>query len=104
MLRSLVIALAIGAPAASAEQFRESAVGVEVRSDDGTVVGEVAAVERNADGEIVSVEIEGLEPADAPMAAPNLIAEDQRDQSWIPARGRNERSARGGIGARTATR
>jgi hypothetical protein len=103
MLRTIVIALALGAPAASAEQFRESAVGIDVRSDDGAVVGEVAAVERNADGEIVAAEIEGLEPADAPMASGDLVAETDSDQSWIPANARDE-SERGGVSTRTATR
>lgn len=103
MLRTILIALALGAPVASAEEFRESAVGIEVRGDDGTVVGEVAAVERNADGEIVAAEVEGLEPADAPFASSDLIAENEDDQSWIPASAR-EQSTRGGASVRTATR
>jgi hypothetical protein len=103
MLRTIVIALALGAPVAAAEEFRESAVGIEVRGDDGTVVGEVVAVQRNADGEIVAAELEGgLEPADAPFASNDLIAENERDQSWIPASARED-STRGGS-VRTATR
>jgi hypothetical protein len=103
MLRTIVIALALGAPAASAQQFSESAVGIEVRGDDGTLIGEVASVERNADGEIVATEIEGLEPADAPFASSDLVAENERDQSWIPASARED-STRGGASTRTATR
>jgi hypothetical protein len=75
MLRPLIFALLLAAPSASAEQFRDSAIGVEVRGDSGAVLGEVTAVERNADGEIVAAEIPGLEPADAPFAAPELVAE-----------------------------
>ena len=80
MLRTLAFALAIGLPGlAAAEQFPQSARDVEVRGDDGSVVGRVAAVERNADGEIVAVEIPGLEPGDAPRASGNLIAEERRE-------------------------
>ncbi len=103
MLRTLVLALVMAAPAASAEQFRESALGVEVRGDDGVTLGEVTAVERNAEGEIVSVEIAGLEPADAPFASSDMIAEEERDQGWIPTSTRQE-SPRGGASRRTATR
>ena len=69
MLRTLILTLAIAAPgAAMAEpvQFPDAARGAEVRGDDGVVVGRVAHVERNARGDIVSAEIPGLEPADAP--------------------------------------
>ena len=62
MLRTIVIALALGLPGvavAQDSQFRESAVGIEVRGDDGTVVGRVNAVERDADGRMVAVEIAG---------------------------------------------
>ncbi len=80
MLRTLAFALIIGLPGlAAAEQFPNSAQNVEVRGHDGTVIGRVAAVERNADGDIVAVEIPGLEPGDAPMAPRDLIAEDQRN-------------------------
>jgi hypothetical protein len=103
MLRVLVIALVLAAPAASAEQFRESALGVEVRGDDGELLGEVTSVERNADGEIVAVEIAGLEPADAPFASSDLVAEDDGDQLWAPTNAREE-SARGGASTRTSTR
>ena len=103
MLRALVLALVMAAPAASAEQFRESALGVEVIGDEGVSLGEVTAVERNADGEIVAVEIAGLEPADAPFASSDMIAEEERDQRWVPTSTRED-SARGGAGRRTATR
>jgi len=80
MLRTLAFALAIGLPGmAAAEQFPESAQGVEVRGHDGAVIGRVAAVERNADGDIVAMEIPGAEPGDAPLASRDLVAEDQRN-------------------------
>ena len=79
MLRTLALALMIGLPGvAAAEQFPQSAQDVRVVGDDGTTIGRVSAVERNADGEIVAVEIPGLEPADAPVASRDLIAEDSR--------------------------
>jgi hypothetical protein len=80
MLRTMVIALALGAPSlAVAEQFPQSAMDVAVRADDGSVIGRVEAVERNAEGDIVAVEIPGLEPGDAPHAPNNLIADDRRE-------------------------
>ena len=84
MLRTLafapMFALAIGIPSlAAAEQFPQSAQDVEVRGHDGAVIGRVAAVERNADGDIVAVEIPGLEPGNAPLASRDLVAEDQRN-------------------------
>ena len=103
MLRTLVLALVMVAPAASAEQFRESALGVEVIGDEGVALGEITAVERNADGEIVAVEIAGLEPADAPFASSDMIAEEESDQFWAPTSARRD-SARGGASRRTATR
>jgi hypothetical protein len=103
MLRILVLALVLAAPAASAEQFRESAAGVEVIGDEGFALGEVTAVERNADGDIVAVEIAGLEPADAPFASSDMIAEEERDRAWAPTSARED-SARGGASRRTATR
>ncbi len=81
MLRTLVFALAIGMPGlAGADQFPQSAQDVEVRGHDGTVVGRVSAVERNADGDIVAVEIPGLEPGDAPYASSDLVAENRRER------------------------
>lgn len=103
MLRTLVLALVLAAPAASAEQFRESALGVEVIGDDGVRLGEVTAVERNANGEIVAVEIAGLEPADAPFASSDMMVEEESDRRWVPTSTRQE-SPRGGAARRTATR
>jgi hypothetical protein len=80
MLRTLTFALMIGLPGlAAAEQFPQSAQGVEVRGDDGSVIGRVSFVERNADGEIVAVEIPGLEPGDTARAPPDLVAEERRE-------------------------
>ncbi len=80
MLRTLAFALMIGLPGlAVAEQFPQSAQDVEVRGDDGSVIGRVAAVERNAEGDIVAMEIPGLEPGDAPRASRDLIAEERRE-------------------------
>lgn len=104
MLRILALAFMLAAPAASAEQFRESTIGVDVRGDDGTVLSQVAAVERNADGQIVAAELPGLEPADAPFASPSLVADDEQDQLWVPTRAPEPESARGGVGARTTAR
>ncbi len=81
MLRTLIIAVAIAAPGvASAQQtqssqFNASAVGIEVRGDDGTVIGRVASVERDANGRIVASEIPGQEPGSAPYAPSDLVAE-----------------------------
>jgi len=80
MLRTLIVALAIAAPGvASAQQaqqtqFDNSAVGIEVRGDDGTVIGRVASVERDANGRIVAAEIPGQEPGSA-HAPSDLVAE-----------------------------
>lgn len=80
MLRTLVFALMIGVPGlAAAEQFPQSAQDVRVVGDDGSTIGRVAAVERNSDGEVVAVEIPGLEPGDAPHASRDLVADDQRN-------------------------
>ncbi len=103
MLRTLVFTVAIGAAGfAAAEDFPESAIGVEVRSDDGTVVGRVEAVERDAHGRIVAAELSGMEPADAPFAPRDLIAQ-RNDQNWRNASERDDR--REGSGRRqTQTR
>ena len=77
MLRALAVALMLTAPSlAPAEQFPESPLGQEVRGHDGTPLGRVTSVERDADGNIVSVEIPGLEPPDAPNKA--LVVERMR--------------------------
>jgi hypothetical protein len=82
MLRTLVIAFALGAPgAAAAEQFPESALHAPVVADNGVVVGRVNAVERDASGRIVAVEIDGLEPPSAPIASRDLVAEESRARS-----------------------
>ena len=75
MLRTLVIVCALAAPSlAAAQEFPHAAQGTLVVADDGTPLGRVGRVERNAEGRIVSAEIEGLEPADAPPE-PQLVAE-----------------------------
>lgn len=80
MLRTLILVLAVAAPGvASAQQqnerqFPDSAVGIEVRGDDGTVIGRVDHVERDRRGRIVAAEIAGLEPGNAPYAPSNLVA------------------------------
>jgi hypothetical protein len=103
MLRTLAVALALGAPAyAACEEFPESAIGVVVRADDGAALGEIQAVERDARGRIVAVEIDGLEPADAPFAPGDLIAEEN-DEARRLARQR-ERSERGAGGSRASLR
>ena len=104
MLRTLIFALAIGLPGlAAAEQFPQSAQGVEVRGDDGTVVGRVSAVERNADGDIVAVEITGMEPGDAPYAPSDLVAENQREQ-LVRDNGERQRQNESGIFERRVLR
>lgn len=104
MLRTLAFVLALGAPAiAASEPVNESAVGIEVRGDDGTVVGHITAVERDRSGRIVAVEAEGLEPADAPAAPRDLIAEE--DPRWVNANDRRENNERPvGGGGRTVSR
>lgn len=106
MLRTMVIALALGLPSlAAAEQFPQSARDVEVRGDDGTVVGRVTNVERDANGRIVAVEIPGLEPGDAPYASSDLVAE--RNDLVVPASARERERAnreRGGRGDRVVLR
>jgi hypothetical protein len=67
MLRTLALALILAAPSqALAQQFPDSPLGQEVRGHDGTVLGRITSVERDAEGNVVAVEIPGLEPADAP--------------------------------------
>ena len=83
MLRTLVFILALTVPTfAGAQQMREqfpnSPLGLEVRGHDGTVLGRVTNVERDGHGNIVSVEIPGLEPGDAPAASDDLVASNAR--------------------------
>jgi hypothetical protein len=90
MVRTLLLAFVLALPTmASAEQFPESALHAPVRAHDGTVLGRVSAVERNAEGDIVAVEIPGLEPPDAP--GPALVAE--REEVRTPARAITVREA-----------
>ena len=104
MLRTLIVALVLAAPGfAAAQQFPESAVGVEVVGDDGNAVGRVRAVERDAQGRIVAAEIPGLEPGNAPFASADLVA-DNDDQLRVPARARRDERDRGGGDLRTRTR
>lgn len=81
MLRTLAFTLALTLPTLAGaqqmrEQFPESPLGMEVRGHDGTVLGRVERVERDRNGNIVSVEIPGLEPGDAPAASRDLVAEN----------------------------
>ncbi|MEZ6023977.1 MAG: hypothetical protein R3C16_11310 [Hyphomonadaceae bacterium] len=109
MLRTLVFALIVGTPSMALaedygrEQFPEAAIGAEVRGHDGAVVGRVAAVERDADGNIIAVEVPGLAPADAPgMHPPPVVAERRDDSRATLVRARADESA--SMGARTRTR
>jgi hypothetical protein len=103
MLRTLAFVLALGAPAlAASEEFPDSAVGIEVRADDGTIIGRIDAVERDADGRIVAVEAEGLEPADASAAPRDVIAES--DPRWVSVNEERESGERPAGGGRTVSR
>ena len=82
MLRTLVFALALTLPSLAGaqqmrEQFPDSPLGMEVRGHDGAALGRVASVERNARGNIVAVEIPGLEPGDAPAASGDHVAQNE---------------------------
>ena len=106
MLRTIVVALALGLPGAAIAQdaqFRDSAVGIEVRGDDGTVVGRVNAVERDVNGRITSVEIAGQEPGSAPYASRDLVA-DSRDGRNALISDRSRERSRVASSDRTATR
>jgi hypothetical protein len=81
MLRTTLLILLIGA-AGACGQPRDAVVGVEVRADDGTLLGEVTSVERDRAGRIIAAEIEGLEPADAPDFGPELLA-DENEPIWV---------------------
>lgn len=81
MLRTLAFALALTLPSLAGaqqmrEQFPDSPLGIEVRGHDGAVLGRVTNVERDVRGNIVSVEIPGLEPENAPAASGDLVAEN----------------------------
>lgn len=102
MLRTLLFTLALGGIAA-AEEFPQSAVGIDVRADDGTVIGQVDAIERDAHGRIVAAEIAGLEPADAPRAPRDLVAE-QDDPRWLTVSDRDEADRLAAGGGRAVSR
>jgi len=75
MLRALIIACALGLPgAALAQDFPSAVAGLDVRTDDGTVVGHIERVQRDSHGRIVSVAASrGLEPADAPYSVTDEV-------------------------------
>jgi len=93
-------ALAQQREAPAREGFPQSAAGVEVRGDGGEVLGHVGRVERDGRGRIVAVEIEGLEPGDAPHAPANLISQDERREHGV----RADVPHGGAGGERTTTR
>jgi hypothetical protein len=107
MLRTLVLALAVATPGAALaqdnnqRQFPDSAVGIAVLSDDGTVVGHVDRVERDRRGRITAVEIAGQEPGDAPYAPSNLVAERNDRESLFISDRRDDARRSGGERART---
>ena len=83
MLRTLICACALlaSAPAAFAEEFPRSAVGMEIVGDHGTVLGRISGVQRNSEGRIVSVGSNDMEaPAAAPPNRPPLAAPRQLDR------------------------
>lgn len=94
MLRTYAFALslmALGAAPALAQEANNRGlgpVGMEVRGDDGELMGHVTGIMRDETGRIIGVSIEGLEPGDAPAVRSEpqgpLVAE-RRD---------NERQAR----------
>lgn len=81
MLRTTLLILLIGAASACGKP-PDAAVGIEVRADDGTLLGRVTAVERDRAGRIIAAEIEGLEPADAPHPGLDLLA-DENEPIWV---------------------
>lgn len=96
MLRTLVLVFAFAAPGAALaqeapRQFPESAVGIEVRGDDGTVIGHVDHVVRDRNGRIVSAEISGLEPGNAPYASRDLVAGEARGEALFVRDRRDDR-------------
>jgi hypothetical protein len=102
MLRIIALALAMAAPGiAMAEPFPHSALHTRVVGDRGAVVGQVNAVERDAAGKIVAVEIDGLEPPSAPNAARDIIAEERQRARAILMNGEN-RQARAAARLRAA--
>lgn len=107
MLRTILLAgaAAFFATAASAEDFPSnmpvSAVDMAVVADDGSIVGRVEGVERNARGEIVAVSMEGLEaPGDAPSSAPLVAERDRTPMAQLPPLSRDVRLAEADGGRR----
>ena len=97
MLRTLIIALALTVPgvaAAQQGQFRESAIGAEVVSDTGDVVGRVDRVVRDSRGRIVSAEVSEQEPASAPYTSEDLVASVDRNSVVLVADRRDDLRAR----------
>jgi hypothetical protein len=83
MLRTLicVTALLASAPAALAEDFPHSAMGMEIVGDGGTVLGRVSGVQRNSDGRIVAIGADNMEaPASAPADRPSVAAPRRLDR------------------------
>lgn len=80
MLRTILVVSSLGL-AAACSNVSEPEVGMAVRGDDGAVVGRVASIERDAEGRIVSAEIPGLEPADAP--ADSVLVAENEDRFWV---------------------
>ncbi|HYD87072.1 MAG TPA: hypothetical protein VEA80_06340 [Vitreimonas sp.] len=79
MLRTLALATFFAAApvVATAEQFPRAASEQVVRGHDGAELGRIAEVEYDEDGNVIAAAIPGLEPADAPHAPSNLIAEER---------------------------
>jgi hypothetical protein len=96
MLRTTVFCLMAAVPGlAFAEpaqtNFPQSAIGAEVHGVDGTVIGRVSAVERDTQGNIVAVEVPGLEPDDAPNSVVSYVASNERGTSRLLVSDRDER-------------
>ncbi len=98
MLRTTLFILCLGFAGACTDAS-QTPVGMEVRADDGTVLGHVTSIERDRDGRVIAAEIEGLEPADAPDAPAAVLAEDEAPY-WV----RTSASSGAGGGVLSATR
>jgi hypothetical protein len=101
MLRTAAFCLAIALPGLAAaepaqNQFPRSVIGAEVHGVDGTVIGRVTAVERDADGNIVAVEAPGLEPADAPDSVREYVAENNTRRARLLVSDRGDAEQRAG--------
>ncbi|HVY85359.1 MAG TPA: hypothetical protein VG943_09510 [Caulobacterales bacterium] len=84
MLRTMLLACVLALPGlAAAQDFPNAAVGAEVKADDGTVLGHVRQVTRDRHGHVVSAALPN-EPADAPAASSDLVAD--QGALRIPAR------------------